>query len=379
MVLKDQDTNRWELGLERISSALRRLGDPQKNYRTVLVGGTNGKGSTAVFLERILMAGGVRTGLNISPHVSRFNERFRLSGAEISAAELAEAENALKGSLADMDLTYFEWCVALAAYIFAEKGVDVGIFEIGLGGRLDAANAIDADVAVITNVALDHTDYLGDTVAAIAAEKAAIARAQKPLVTSAEGDGLRVIREYAVAVGACLHEVNGLQVPAGLSLPHQQLNAALALKCSELLGIKICDKMLIYALGTAFLPGRIEAVGRRIIMDVAHNAASMLRLQQYLDQSGFNGNAVVGFLADKDYRLMLKMLGGHCRRIFAAPVASVRSWTVADIRAAAPENLTCCESLQSAFERAAEEGGDILITGSFYTVGELRDKIICIG
>ena len=381
MVLGDINQNKWSLGLERVRRALKRLGHPEKAYRHVLVGGTNGKGSTCVYLEQILLAAGYRVGTTMSPHVISFNERFRINSLLADEGELEQIRKEIQGDLHDIGLTYFEWCVVLAAVIFARHKVDTGIFEIGLGGRFDASNVMDPVISVITDISIDHTDYLGDTIAAIAAEKAAIARQGRPLITSAVGEALEVVRNYARKLGADLYEVHR-PYPHEISMkgPAQRLNAALAIEAARVLGVDLNKDRLASALNEAFLPGRLENIGGRIILDVAHNPSSMLVLVNYLKEIGFHGVAVLGVLADKDYMTMIKMLGQVCSHIYIAPVASERSWGDEEFQAClALGNITRCTSITHALHKAYQAEQGVVVTGSFYTVGEVRDSILCTG
>ena len=374
------DATRWVLGLTRVRTALERLGHPEKGFSPILVGGTNGKGSTCVYLERILAGLGYSVGATLSPHLSRYTERFRIEGREAAQAELNTVIGELKPVLADLDLTYFEWTVVLAAALFAKRHVEFGIFEIGLGGRLDAANVLDPTVSIITNIALDHTDYLGDTIAAIAREKAAIARPGRDLITGAD-DGLDVIRAYAAEIGARLTVVTEARHErTGIPGPRQGLNAALALAAAQALGHAPTDTHLRYALNTAFLPGRIERLGR-VTLDVAHNPAAMGVLIEHLRREGFQGLAVLGILKDKDYLTMAGMLKNTlCPEILIAPVNSPRSWTNADMDSvAALGGITRCPSIGAALDKALQSGRNVLVTGSFYTVGEVRDALLCQG
>lgn len=381
MVLSGLSQHRWSLGLERTARALDILQHPERSYRQVLVAGTNGKGSTCVYLERILTQAGLKVGTTLSPHVNRFTERFRIRGAEADAAELADMRRELEPMLSGLELTYFEWCVILAVVLFQRRQVDVGIFEVGLGGRYDASNVLDPGISLITSISEDHTDYLGHTVAAIAEEKACIARPGAHLLTSADGEALDVIREHARRVGAVLHEVGAHGgIPAPPSGPHQALNASLALAAARLLGVSLTDTQVRHALQTAFLPGRIERVGRRVIMDVAHNAASMLVLVEHLKARGFKGAGVAGILADKDYCAMVSALAQACSRIFVAPVQSPRSWGGEEMsRVQGFGAVTVCGSVAQAFQHALQTGLDVVVTGSFHTVGEVRESLICRG
>ncbi|HQP31089.1 MAG TPA: Mur ligase family protein, partial [Deltaproteobacteria bacterium] len=327
----------------------------------------------------ILTGQGLLVGATLSPHLSRYTERFRIAGCEVDASELDSVIAELKPVLDDLDLTYFEWTVVIAAALFARRRVAYGIFEIGLGGRLDAANVLEPAVSVITNIALDHMDYLGGTIEAIAREKAAIARPGKDLITAAN-DGLAVIRAYADGIGARLTTVTeGLAQRTGIPGPRQGLNAALALAAAGALGCAPSEDLLRYALNTAFLPGRIERLGR-ITLDVAHNPAAMEVLIEHLQREGFEGTAVLGVLKDKDYLSMARMLKTVFPEIFIAPVNSPRTWTDAEMdEVASLGGFTRCPSIGAALDKALQSGLNVLVTGSFYGVGEVRDAVICQG
>ncbi len=169
-------------GLERVADVAARAGVNPPASRNVIVAGTNGKGSTCVFLERLLMADGVTVGTTLSPHVHRFNERIRVNGEEVDDDEIVAAFEAIESARGSTKLTYFEYAVLAAMRVFRARGVEACVLEVGLGGRLDAVNIVDADVAVITSIGIDHTDYLGDTIESIGYEKAGIMRKHVPLV-----------------------------------------------------------------------------------------------------------------------------------------------------------------------------------------------------
>ena len=381
MVLLGLDQYKWSLGLERVRRALDILDHPEQSYPHVLVAGTNGKGSTCAYLERILMSTGRSVGTTMSPHVSRFTERFRINGIETNTLELKRLREGLEPKLSELGLTYFEWCVIFAAVLFDRRKVDVGIFEVGLGGRYDASNALNPAVSLITEISIDHTDYLGDTITAIAREKAQIARPGRPLLTSSTGEALELIREHARSIGAVLHEVQDpVILPVAQAGAPQGMNAALALKAAHILGAYPDNTGLNHALMTSFLPGRIEKVGRRIIMDVAHNPSSMLVLVEHLKNCGFDGVAVVGILADKDYLKIATTLKEVCSHLFIAPVQSPRSWGEPELRRVeALGCITVCRSIMQAFFEALQTGCAVVVTGSFYTVGEVREYLVCRG
>ncbi|MGC9325499.1 MAG: bifunctional folylpolyglutamate synthase/dihydrofolate synthase [Desulfomonilia bacterium] len=379
MVLSDLDQNRWSLGLTRVRNALDLLGHPERSYQHVLVAGTNGKGSTCVYLERLLTCGGLKVGTTISPHVSVFEERFRIHGCSARPYELEEIRKKAEHSISHLELTYFEWCVILAVMLFAEYSVDVGIFEVGLGGRYDACNALDPAFSLITEIARDHTEYLGTTITQIAREKVEISRPGRPVVTTNTGEGLDVIRDHCRRIGAPLIEITQpYQGPTGMNGSQQGLNAALALEASALLGVSLDIDEVTSALNCAFLPGRLEYIGEHLILDVAHNPSSMLVLVHHLETKGFSGVGVVGILADKEYETLARMLKQVCSHLFIAPVPSVRSWGDAEMeKVISLGEATRCTSISDAFSRAAETGKDIVVTGSFYTVCEVRQCIVC--
>ncbi len=381
MVLRDIPQNVWFLGLDRVRQALDRLGHPERSYRHVLVAGTNGKGSTCIFLERILRSVGVSVGTTISPHVTDFAERFRIDSRNVGSDVLTRVRERIEPEVADIGLTYFEWCVILAAVVFEQEKVDYGIFEIGLGGRYDAANVMDPAASLITPIALDHTGYLGPTVEEIAGEKARIARGGRPLVTTATGAALKVIGDYAGEIGAILEVVeNPCEERTSLKGSGQAMNAALALHAARELGFFPDKTQVAYALNTAFLPGRIEEIGDRVTLDVAHNPAAMAVLMEHLEQKAFHGVGVFGVLADKDFQSMMEMLKKACSRVYIAPVVSDRSWGPAEMTGCLDgERVVWCETVTRAFQQAFATGEAVVVTGSFYTVGEVREALVCTG
>jgi dihydrofolate synthase / folylpolyglutamate synthase len=381
MVLKGVDQHRWSLGLDRMKRALDALGHPEKSYPHVLVAGTNGKGSTCIYLEHMLLTSGRTVGTTISPHLSNFSERFRINGRQPSTIEINRLRVEIEPKVVSIDLTYFEWCVVLAAVLFARNKVDVGIFEVGLGGRYDASNALDPAISLISGISIDHTDYLGRTISRIAREKAAIARTGRPLITTATGKALQTIRAEAEIIGAKIIEISDSSIiPDDRVVEKQGLNAALAYHAAGLLGARIKRNDLVYAIRTSFLPGRIEKLGDNIIMDVAHNPSSMLVLVKHLKKSRFKGVGVVGILVDKDYHTLIRMLKKVCSHLYIAPVQSPRSWGKADMECIEGlGGITICESITEAFFKAVHTGQPLVITGSFYTVGEVRENLVCHG
>ena len=313
------------LGLDRVQQVHARLG-VRPGCPVVTVGGTNGKGSTATFVERMFSAGGYRTGLYTSPHLLAYNERVRIAGALATDAELCAAFAAVEAVRRDTPLTYFEFGTLAAFWLFARAELDAWVLEVGLGGRLDAVNVVDPDVAVVTTVAVDHTDFLGSTREAIGAEKAGIFRPGRPAIC-ADADPPASLVAKADAIGAKLtrigvdfgYEAQGPQWryfgPGGAryGLPHPALrgahqiaNAAAALAAIDTLRerLPVAMSAVREALVGIELAGRFQVLpGRPVtVLDVAHNPQAARTLSDVLGTMGFHPRtlAVFGIMADKD-------------------------------------------------------------------------------
>jgi dihydrofolate synthase/folylpolyglutamate synthase len=392
-------------GLERTRAILDELGHPERGLRGALVAGTNGKGSTAAFLEAILRAGGLRVGTLPSPHLRSYNERVQVDGVPIAEAEFARAVSELLPRLEPVSArlgqaTEFELLIALALQYLGRR-VDRLVAEVGMGGRLDATNVLDLGVAVITNVALDHTQYLGDTVELIAAEKAGVIKTGNTVVTGAEGAPLEIIAAVAAQRDATLWRLgrelrmearwlgwagselsldgpgfshNGLHVP--LIGSYQAANAALAVAAAHALGVDSAE-----AIADTRWPGRFEICGDhpRVILDGGHNPAGLGALLGDVRRLVPGAGLVVVFaaMADKDLSAMLGLLRG------AAPDAVVFTAAAsAGDRAADPEAMARAYGAGQALLPAATAletarglagpAGTVLACGSLYLVGELR-------
>lgn len=293
---------RWRhssLGLERISLLLRKLGDPQRDFRVVHVAGTNGKGSTCAFLDAILRAAGLTVGLFTSPYIERFEERIRVNGADIAPDALLAATMLVRDAAAEVECatgehpTEFELMFAVACVHFARAGCDIAVIEVGLGGRLDATNVVAPELAVITRIGLDHTDILGDTLASIAREKAGIIKEGVSVVTyPQEEDALQVIEERCACLGCPLAiadfaelTVGGIDAQTGmrrfsyrghafetrLLALYQPENAAVAIDAAQVLGMS--PEVVRAGIASATWPGRFEVLGHRplVIVDGSHN------------------------------------------------------------------------------------------------------------
>lgn len=390
-----------DLGLERVASVLRRLGLEAPPYRVLTVGGTNGKGSCVAFMEAILRATGCRTGAYVSPHLVRYTERVRIDGTESTEVGLAAAFAEVEAARGDVTLTYFELGTLAALCAFRSAGIETAILEVGLGGRLDAVNAVDPLVSVVTSVAIDHRELLGSDRASIAVEKAGIFRRDRPaicgdadppstLLTEAERHGARLWRlgrEFAVERVAerwsLVHpggRIEGLPLPA-LAGAFQLDNAACAIAALLALDMPLPQAAIAAGLLGARNPGRLQIVGAdgEVVLDVAHNPAAAAALAEALAASPAAGRtfAVIGVLADKDAAGIAAALDpivdvwhaatldGARGRSAAALAAELR---VVPVRGAVSVHDSVLAA--HAVARAALRHGDrLLIVGSFHTVG----------
>ncbi len=393
-----------ELGLDRISRVLERLALPRPS-RVLTVGGTNGKGSAVAMLEALLKTGGIRIGSYTSPHVLHYCERIRIGGKPVSEASIVATFERIERVRDGVPLTYFEYGTLAALSVFAAHGVDSVVLEVGLGGRLDAVNAVDADACLITNVSLDHCDWLGRDVESIGAEKAGIMRAGRPVVFGSP-DPPRSIETAAARKGAELivagrefsrsdlrdgiwdwtgrgHSVSGLAAP-GLRGEHQLDNASAVFALLEASGLKslLQRECIDEALSPLGLPGRlqrIEARGLRWLLDGAHNPAGALALGDALPELAGPGRvfALLGVLDDKDSDSIIRALAPVVDRWVACSPDSPRAipgdHLARQIAAAAGQPCRNAGSVEAAMQAAeADATGDdlILVAGSFYTVGQ---------
>ena len=392
-----------ELGLERVLEVLARLALPRPD-RVVHVAGTNGKGSCAALLEALLRQAGAHVGCYTSPHVLRYNERIRIDGQEAGDAEIVAAFEAVEAARQDVPLTYFEFGTLAALVIFARRGADSLVLEIGMGGRLDAVNAVEPDGGIITNVGLDHREWLGDDVETIAREKAGIMRPGKPVVFGARRPPASVLAE-AARLGADLRlagrdfdfeqepgpdgrwcwrgresRLEGLPRPS-LAGRFQLQNAAAVLALLEALDVReaLAPGPAAAALVKLELPGRLQWTDehRRWLLDVAHNPDAARVLAESLDEllGGRPLTAVIGVLADKDVEGIVRPLTGKVSRWVAVTPDSPRALPAARL-AQAVANLVdapclVLERIEDALAMLEKEKGEdvVLVTGSFYTVG----------
>ena len=394
--IEQQHPSTIALGLERVAAVHARMKSALQ-CPVITVGGTNGKGSTCAMLEAILRCGGYRTGLYTSPHLLRYNERVRIGGIEAGDDALCAAFAAVEEARGATPLTYFEYGTLAALQLFAGAGLDAAILEVGLGGRLDAVNVVDADCAVLTSIGIDHVDYLGSTREAIGREKAGIFRAGRPAVIAdadppatvraAAGHQLLVGRDFGFqaepgqwSYWGPAGRRGGLAYPA-LRGRTQLRNAAATLCALDALRDRLPLAMQDVRRGLAEveLAGRFQVLpGRpRVILDVAHNAQAAHVLAQNLADSGFSPEtiAVCGMLRDKDIAAVVGELAPRITRWHVASLAGPRSASAADIAAHLPRAHQF-DSPSAAFAAAravAGENDKIVVFGSFLTVAEVME------
>lgn len=380
-----------ELGLERMALVAGRLGLLRLPSHVITVAGTNGKGTTCALLEAMLSAAGHSVGVYSSPHLLDYRERVRINGESPAAADFCAAFSAVEAARGDTALTYFEFSTLAALWLFREAAPEVVLLEVGLGGRLDATNAVASDQTVITTIALDHTDWLGPDREAIGFEKAGIFRADKPavcgdpappasLLAHAErlGTPLSCVgRDYHWTRQDGLWSFEGLGWRLeGLPLPSlPPMNAATALAVLALSPFRIGEEAVRTGLRQARLSGRMQQLEPRLWVDVAHNPESAAYLASRLAALPVSGRrlAVVGMLRDKDIEASLAPLAPLVDAWYLASLGGPRGAGAGELARLQPGGL-CFDSVGAALQAAQADCGeqDIVIAfGSFYTVAEV--------
>ncbi|GAB6158228.1 folylpolyglutamate synthase/dihydrofolate synthase family protein [Desulfotomaculum varum] len=409
------------LGLERIQELLRRLGNPHRHLKIIHIGGTNGKGSTTAMVSSILRAAGFKTGMFTSPHLHSYTERFIINGQPIAPGQLAELISEIRPHLDDMvkegfeHPTEFEVSTALALLYFARQQVDYLALEVGLGGAIDSTNVVTPQVSVITNVALDHMDLLGQTVEEIARVKAGIIKNGVPVVTAATGTALEVIRQAAAANRSRLVTVGqevswhtgqppvrggyqqliiqGLYHNYSIELPllgrHQQINAATAVAAVETLfshSNMLPAAAVAEGLCRVEWPGRLEVVGQNpaVLLDGAHNHAGAQALRQALQEFFANRQVVLvlGMLADKQRQQVVDELAPLAKAVIVTRPHHPRAGDWYRLSEYVKKYLTDVEIIEEvpqAVNHALAKAGTadvVCITGSLYMVAEARAALL---
>ncbi len=407
-----------KLELDTIQNILRFLNNPEKNYHIIHVAGTNGKGSTATYMASILQQAGFKTGIYTSPHLVRFNERIAVDGVQISDEDVVsvyEAVNAV--DIGKRKATFFEIATAMAFYYFSQQQVEWAVIETGMGGRFDATNVIRPELSVITNLSIEHTDYLGHTIKDLAREKGGIIKPQAPVVTAvSQPSGIKVLEQTAQRNKAPLFQFKkgfSIRKTAGeetynyqgihqafnkivkpLPGDHQRENLSMALAGMELIfdrfktkdpRYKLDQHLVEKGLAAARWPGRLERVMEEplVILDGAHNLKAAQVLAAYLKQAVADKNLtlVLGILDDKPYEDMLKLLLPLASRVIITQAKINRS-IPAGVLAAAVQKIfsgkveeikDVDKAVSHAISTSSKEDA-ICIAGSLYVAGEAKAK-----
>lgn len=400
-----------KLGLETMRTLLGRLGNPERRFRSLHIGGTNGKGSTAAMTAAMLQAAGYRVGLYTSPHLVDFRERIRVNQVMIAEAQVAELTQRLQASVPPgLTPTFFELTTAMAFLYFAGSGVDVAVLEVGLGGRFDATNVVDPEACAITTIALDHQEHLGTTEEAIGFEKAGIIKPGVPVVVGRiDGTAWEVIRDTAADRGAPLtrlgvdfhadstgqeefsyrgrsRQLDGLT--CALTGRHQLDNAACAvalLEAAEGRGLSVPDGAVRRGLQSVQWEGRLEVLeqGPVLLLDGAHNPAAAHVLAEYLAEwSATRPEArlilVLGMMRDKDHKHFVEPLHRLVSEVVLTQADMARSSSVQELREVIGSQFPLCHVAPSAADalalaRARATAQDLIcVTGSLMLVGEVK-------
>ncbi len=401
-----------ELGLERVRLVAERMA-LRIEAISIIVGGTNGKGSTCAMLESILLAAGYRVGCYTSPHLMHFNERARINGEAASDEQLIEQFEAVEAARGDSSLTWFEFTTLAILRLFERSSLDVLVLEVGMGGRLDAVNIVDADCSIVTCIDIDHAEFLGDTREAIGFEKAHIYRPGRPAICTDPVPPQSLI-DHASSIGADLWRFgqdfnysgdrqqwsyggrsqrrNSLAYPA-LRGANQLLNASGVLAALEALRARlpVSAQAIRQGLASVELPGRFQVLAGRpaVVLDVGHNPHAAAHLAANLDNMGFFPYtfAVFGMLADKDIDATISHLRSRVDHWLCVDLSGPRGSSAADLAARlrkagvipgegvdAERTISCFASPREAFAAAQERAGEndrIVVFGSFLTVADV--------
>jgi dihydrofolate synthase/folylpolyglutamate synthase len=371
-----------KLGLENVQRLLRELDVPGKGQRVVHVAGTNGKGSVCAMIDAVCRAGRYRTGLFTSPHLVTYRERIRVDGEMIAEEKVAEGLTTIRGRVSGWEPhpTFFEITTALALIHFRECDCEVIVLETGLGGRLDATNAVEPVVSVITPIGYDHQSWLGDTLEEIAGEKAGIIKEHVPVVSAAQEPAAeKLVRARALACDAPFQLVSELYTATPLSLAgvHQKQNAAVAIAALQRGGIAVQEQAIARGLASVDWPARFQRWDERTIIDGAHNPAGASTLVQtwreiFGDQSA---TLILAVLNDKDVPGICQALAPISSSVILPRIRSERAVppedlarTLSSITPALPYSIT--SSLSDALDQARAGTNRILLTGSLHFAGE---------
>ncbi len=372
-----------KLGLDGPRQLLKEfLAFPDHGVKVIHVAGTNGKGSTCAMIDSIARASGSRSGLFTSPHLIDYRERIQVNGCHIPEENCSAMLSELRAICEKFEThpTFFEITLALAMRWFRQQHCELIVLETGMGGRLDATTAVPADVCVITPISMDHAQWLGDTLATIAMEKAGILVAGKPALSSPQqADAHAVIEKEANERRSPLTFIHEPLLGYTPAIPgeHQRWNAALAVEALHLAGFHLNSDIIRQGLSSVRWPGRFERIDRKIILDGAHNPHAATSLAQtWRDQFGNTmATLIFGAVASKDIAGILEQLAPIARRILFCPVDSPRATPCEEMRCALPPDApehSIHDTLETALKEARKHEELIVITGSLFLIGQAR-------
>jgi len=406
--LEQMQPDRMELGLSRISQVAALAGLDKPDFKIVTVAGTNGKGSTVAYIAELLNTQGLSTGVYTSPHFIDFNERIVVDGARASADELCQAFELVDRVRDSIDLTYFEFTTLAAIHCFMQREVDVAVMEVGLGGRLDAVNAWDSNVACVTSVGIDHVDWLGDDRETIGFEKASVGRAGCALICG-DSDPPASVVSTAEEIGALLLQVGRdfsfsrdadrwvyRDAEVSLSLPVPSIagewaigNASVAICATrQLLGFHISEKDVASVLGKVSIAGRMQMLDYRnvpVILDVAHNADAARLLSEHLQSHPVMGEttAVFSCMQDKDIDAILHEMHARIDRWCIAELdfpRAIKSTQLTDaLTSVDAQTIDVFATVTTAFEQAVAQSDSadrVVVFGSFHVVGPVLASLV---
>ena len=366
-----------DLGLERVQKVYRKLFPNGVPFQVITVAGTNGKGSTITFIDSIYQQSDFKIGAFTSPHLIKYNERFSVNGKMASDERICQAFDTIEVLRGNTSLTYFEFSTLAALVIFANEKVAIAVLEIGLGGRLDSVNIVDPNVSVITNIAIDHTDYLGDTREVIGLEKAGIMRNDVSCICGDQNPPTS-LQNHADNIGALLTFVNQPYLgKISLQGEHQQYNAALAIEVVNQLQplFPIDQSQLSQGLEKANILARFQIKilnDKTIVLDVAHNEAAIKVLAETLKSEKVPTLAIFSALKDKNIELMINAIEFCIDEWLIVPLSVNRAIRIQDLveKFSLSSKITTCKSMESAIHQAlnTQQHQRVVIFGSFHTV-----------
>ena len=370
------------LGLDRVKIVYDELFPNGVPFKVITIAGTNGKGSTIAFIDSIYKQSKYKIGRSTSPHILKYNERFAIDGKEVSDTSIISAFELIEQKRDDITLTYFEFSTLATLIIFADARVDLALLEVGLGGRLDSVNVVDCNVSIITNIAIDHIEYLGDTREAIGHEKAGIMRNSIHCICGDQDPPLSLLN-YAKEIDAPLTLIKeGYQGEIRLEGAHQRINAAVAIKAIEKLNylFPVTNNMIVEGIRKAQIAARFQKIiigDKTVILDVAHNPAAVETLVNTLLESPIETVAIFSALADKNIDDMIKLSSNSIKQWFLVPLSSERSIQLDALndKFADSQTTTVCTNMKSAINETLglKNIKRIVIFGSFYTIADASE------